>query len=266
MSDHHGRGVTLTGELALDGDGNFLALRIGWLVNLGAYCSNAGPFINTAAAPTSMAVNAYRTPAFYGLNRLVFTNTTPGTAYRGAGRPSVSYLVERLVDEAARADRHRPHRAAAAQSARQGRLSLQDPDRLDLRQRRSAGPARSRRWRHADWNGFERRRAEAKARGRLRGIGCAIFIEPSGGVGQEEIAIRFDAEGGVRALTPCRSVRAGPRDRVSRSGRRHSRHGGGQRHAALQRSGRAGRWPAPAASARARSSATAARWRSAPTR
>src|SRR5438105_15192966 len=92
----------MTGELALDRDGNFLAMRVQWLVNLGAYCSNAGPFINTAAAPTTMAVNAYRTPAFHGLNRLVFTNTTPETAYRGAGRPNASYLVERLVDEAAR--------------------------------------------------------------------------------------------------------------------------------------------------------------------
>ena len=197
VSDHHGRGVTLTGELALDGNGNFLALRIGWLVNLGAYCSNAGPFINTAAAPTSMAVNAYRTPACYGLNRLVFTSTTPGTAYRGAGRPSVSYLVERLVDEAARQT---------------------GIDRIELRQRnllaKDAFPYKTptgstydsgdpqgllaQALQESDWRGFDRRRAEAKARGRLRGIGCAIFIEPSGGVGQEEIAIRFDAEGGVR--------------------------------------------------------------------
>ncbi len=102
VSDHHGRGAALSGELAIDKDGNFLGLRIGWLVNLGAYCSNAGPFINTAASPTSMASNAYRTPAVYGLNRLVFTTTTPTTAYRGAGRPNASYLMERLVDEAAR--------------------------------------------------------------------------------------------------------------------------------------------------------------------
>src|SRR5207302_1225134 len=102
LSDHHGRGAKLTGALALDSEGNFLAVRIEWLVNLGAYASNAGPFINTGAAPTSSAVNAYRTPAAYGSHQLVFTNTTPTTAYRGAGRPNVSYLAERLVDEAAR--------------------------------------------------------------------------------------------------------------------------------------------------------------------
>jgi carbon-monoxide dehydrogenase large subunit len=197
VSDHQGRGVTLTGELALDQDGNFLAMRIEWLINLGAYCSNAGPFINTAASPTSMAVNVYRTPACYGLNRLVFTNTTPGTAYRGAGRPSVAYLVERLVDEAAR---------------------VTGIDRIEIRKRnflaRDAFPYKTptgstydsgdpqgllaQALKESDWHGFERRRAEAKARGRLRGIGCATFIEPSGGVGQEEIAIQFNAVGGVQ--------------------------------------------------------------------
>jgi carbon-monoxide dehydrogenase large subunit len=194
LTDHHGRGATLTGELALDRDGNFLAVRIGWLVDLGAYCSGAGPFINTAAAPTSMPANVYRTPALYGLNRLVFTNAVPVAPYRGAGRPNVSYLMERLVDEAAR---------------------VTGIDRIELRRRNllakeafpyktptgstydSGDPAglMEEALRVADWSAFERRRAEAKARGKLRGIGCAVFIEPSGGAGQEEIAIRFDADG-----------------------------------------------------------------------
>jgi aerobic carbon-monoxide dehydrogenase large subunit len=196
ISDHHGRGVTLTGELALADDGTFLGLRIEWLVDLGAFCSNAGPFINTAASPTSMPVNVYRTPACYGLNRLVFTNTTPSTAYRGAGRPSVSYLAERLVDEAARqtgidrielrgrnliAKEAFPYKTPTGSTYDSG-----DPPGLLAQVIEQS-----------DWHGFERRRAEAKARGRLRGIGCAIFIEPSGGVGQEEIAIRFDDAGGV---------------------------------------------------------------------
>ena len=200
LSDHHGRGATLTGALALDRDGNFLGLRIGWLVNLGAYCSNAGPFINTGAAPTSMAANAYRTPAVYGLNRLVFTSTTPTTAYRGAGRPNASYLMERLVDEAAR---------------------VTGIDRVELRRRnllaKDAFPYKTptgstydsgdppgllaQALERADWSGFERRRRVAGSRGKLAGIGCAVFIEPSGGVGQEEIAIRFDAAGHVQLYT-----------------------------------------------------------------
>ena len=138
-----------------------------------------------------MAVNTYKTPAFYGLNRLVFTNTTPTTAYRGAGRPSVSYLVERLVDEAARVtgiDRIKirlrnllPKKAFPYKTPTGFTYDSGDPPGL-LRQALDV----------ADWRGFERRRREAKRRGKLRGIGCATFIEPSGGGGQEEVLI--DAE------------------------------------------------------------------------
>jgi carbon-monoxide dehydrogenase large subunit len=200
LSDHHGRGAKLTGALALDDAGNFLALRIDWLVNLGAYASNAGPFINTGAAPTSSAVNAYRTPAVYGSHQLVFTNTTPTTAYRGAGRPNVSYLAERLVDEAARisgidraALRRKnliPKAAFPYKTPTGSSYDSGDPPGL-LKQALDA----------ADWKGFERRRRAAKRAGRLRGIGCAVFIEPSGAVGQEEIAIRFDADGGLDLFT-----------------------------------------------------------------
>src|SRR5947208_10569747 len=99
--DHHGRAADLIGELALDRTGRFLALRVEWLVNLGAYCFNSGPLINTIASPTSSAISLYNLRAVHGRHRLVFTNTTPTTAYRGAGRPNVAYLWERLVEEAA---------------------------------------------------------------------------------------------------------------------------------------------------------------------
>src|SRR6185295_9910770 len=101
VSDHHGRAARLEGELALDRDGRFLALRVRWLVNSGAYLSHPGPLINTIN-PSTHAINAYRIPLLHGRHELVFTNTTPTTAYRGAGRPNVTYLMERLVDEAAR--------------------------------------------------------------------------------------------------------------------------------------------------------------------
>jgi carbon-monoxide dehydrogenase large subunit len=200
LSDHHGRGAKLTGALALDSDGNFLALRIEWLVDLGAYASNAGPFINTGAAPTSSAVNAYRTPAVYGSHRLVFTNATPTTAYRGAGRPNVSYLAERLVDEAARVSgidrialRRKnliPKSAFPYKTPTGSTYDSGDPPGL-LREVLDA----------ADWKGFERRRRAAKRDGKLRGIGCAVFIEPSGAVGQEEIALRFTADGALDLFT-----------------------------------------------------------------
>jgi aerobic carbon-monoxide dehydrogenase large subunit len=200
LSDHHGRGAKLSGALALDAEGNFLATRIEWLVNMGAYASNAGPFINTGAAPTSSAVNAYRTPAAYGSHQLVFTNTTPTTAYRGAGRPNVAYLSERLVDEAARitgidrvALRRKnllPKSAFPYKTPTGSTYDSGDPPGL-LKQAIEA----------ADWKGFERRRRAAQRAGKLRGIGCASFIEPSGGAGQEEIAIRFDRDGGLDLFT-----------------------------------------------------------------
>jgi aerobic carbon-monoxide dehydrogenase large subunit len=204
VSDHHARAAELSGALALDKDGKFLAIRVEWLINMGAYCSNAGPLINTVAAPRTMASNIYQVAAIYGHHRLVLTNTTPTTAYRGAGRPNVAYLWERLVDEAAR---------------------ITGIDRIELRRRNliaragfpyktptgstydSADPAGllDDALAKADWAGFELRRTQARARGRLRGIGCAMFIEPSGSVGSETIAITFGADG-----TPSLYTLAGP--------------------------------------------------------
>ena len=202
LSDHHGRGTLMTSELALDEKGNFLGMRGDWISDLGAYCSGAGPFISTAAAPTGMAVNAYKTPALHKTIKLAFTNATPTTAYRGASRPSVAYIVERLVDEAARitgidriklrrrnliAKKSFPYKTPSGSTYDSG-----DPaGLLDLALKES------------DWDGFEKRRKEAKKRGKLRGIGCAAFIEPSGGLGQEEIAIKFNMDGLIDLFSNC---------------------------------------------------------------
>lgn len=196
VSDHHGRGVKLVGELALDKEGTFIGLRLKWFVNLGAYLSQAGPVINTLMA-TLHAVNAYRIPVLYGRHRLALTNTTPTTAYRGAARPSVVYLAERLVEQAARET---------------------GIDRVELRKRnlipKEAYPYKTptaeydsgdpigcleEAVEYSDWRSFESRRKEAAARGKLLGIGCAVFVEPSGGgvVPTEEAAIRFDASGNI---------------------------------------------------------------------
>jgi carbon-monoxide dehydrogenase large subunit len=197
VSDHHGRAIDLSGELALDPAGRFLALRVHWICNMGAYLSQAGPIIN-AVNPSTHAINAYSIPMLFGRHQLVLTNTTPVTAYRGAGRPGVSYLVERLVDDAAR------------------ELGL---DRVELRRRnlipKSAFPYKTpvgstydsgdppgqldRAVEVSKWNDFEKRREGSEKQGRLRGIGCAVFIEPSGGgaAPQEQAAIKFGESGNV---------------------------------------------------------------------
>jgi len=192
VSDHHGRAARLAGELALDRDGRFVGLRVRWLVNTGAYLSHPGPLINSIN-PSTHAINAYRIAALHGRHELVFTNTTSTTAYRGAGRPNVSYLVERLVDEAARET---------------------GIDRVELRRRnlipKDAFPYRTptgstydsgdpagqleKVLRFSQWPQFESRRKQG---GKLRGIGLGMFVEPSGGGASphEQAAIKFGASG-----------------------------------------------------------------------
>ncbi len=201
VSDHHGRAAKMTGELALDRDGKFLAIRHRWSVNLGGYLSSAGAFINTMP-PAGHSVNLYTIPAVHGLHRLALTNTTPTTAYRGAARPNVSYLVERLVDEAA------------------SELGI---DRVELRRRnlilKEAFPYKNPVGTEydtgdpmglidevadfSDWKGFEARRSAAARNGKLRGIACCVFIEPAGGGGapKEEVAIKFGESGNPTLYT-----------------------------------------------------------------
>ncbi|HZM46475.1 MAG TPA: xanthine dehydrogenase family protein molybdopterin-binding subunit [Burkholderiales bacterium] len=194
LSDYHGRDVRLNGELALDRDGKFIAIRFRWFCNMGAYLSQPGPIISTMTT-TVHAVNAYRIPVLYGRHSLALTNTTPTTAYRGAGRPNVSYIIERLVEQAAReTGRDRvelrrinliPRDAFPYQTPTAVYDSGDPPGLLDLAVEQSS------------WNTFEGRRSESKGRGKLRGIGCAIFIEPSGGgsAPKEEVALKFGDSG-----------------------------------------------------------------------
>jgi carbon-monoxide dehydrogenase large subunit len=192
--DHHGRAADLTGELALDRKGRFLALRVQWLVNLGAFCSNSGPLINTIAAPTSSAISLYDLRAVHGRHRLVFTNTTPTTAYRGAGRPNVAYLWERLVEEAAAVTGIDSVALRRRNILRKDAFPLKTPTGSSYD---SADPARllDTALQAADWDGFKTRRKAAKKNGMLRGIGLALFLEPSGGMGKEQVEIRVGAGG-----------------------------------------------------------------------
>ena len=202
VSDYHGRAARLIGELALDRDGAFLALRLQWIVNAGAYLSHPGPLINTLL-PGFHACNLYRIPALYGRHRLVLTNTTPTTAYRGAGRPNVSYIAERLVEEAARetgVDRielRRRNLLRTDEFPYQTPLPMSKYDSGDPHGHVDMVLAKS------DWQGFAARRVEAKARGKLLGIGCAVFVEPAGAGGspKEEAEIRFGSSGNAELFT-----------------------------------------------------------------
>ncbi len=193
-SDYHARAAILSGELAVDKEGTFLAVRYRWIADLGAYPTPVAGFINTLAS-TSQAVNLYRIPAVYGLHRLVVTNTTPTTAYRGATRPNVSYITERLVAEASRVTGIDP----VTIRRRNVLAKEQFPYKTPLGQQFDSGDPPgllNELERTADIEGFASRREAAKRRGKLRGMGVAIFIEPSGGGGpKEEVAIKFGSNG-----------------------------------------------------------------------
>jgi carbon-monoxide dehydrogenase large subunit len=192
--DHQARAADLIGELALDARGKFLALRVEWLVNLGAFSSNAGPLINTVAAPTSSAMSLYKIGALHGRHRLAFTNTTPTTAYRGAGRPNVAYLWERLIEEAALVTGVNPVTLRRRNLLKKDAFPLKT---LTGSSYDSADPARllDTALEAADWGGFNARRKAAKKNGKLRGLGLALFLEPSGGMGKEQVEIRVGADG-----------------------------------------------------------------------
>jgi carbon-monoxide dehydrogenase large subunit len=197
VSDSHGRDHEMTAELALDRDGNFLAVRLTGYGNLGAAYGAPGPATNNAVRNT---LGVYKTPLIEVTAKCVFSNTTPVGAYRGAGRPEANYYMERLVD------------AAAAETG---------IDRIELR-RRNHIPAEAMPYKSpnghtydsgeftalldkalvlADWDGFAARKAESRARGLLRGRGIGDYLELTGAAGREMGGIRFEENGDVTITT-----------------------------------------------------------------
>ena len=178
MSDAHGRDHDSTAEMALDADGNFLALRVSTLANMGAYLSTFAPCIPTYLYATLLA-GVYKTPVIYCEVKAVFTNTVPVDAYRGAGRPEATFLLERLVDVCAhdtgmdRVAIRRKNFIPADAFPYQTPVALQY-DSGDYQATLDAC------LKAADHAGFEARRTAAAARGKLRGIGISTYIEACG--------------------------------------------------------------------------------------
>jgi carbon-monoxide dehydrogenase large subunit len=174
-SDNQARDHLTRAELALDKDGKFLALRVATLANLGAYLSSFAPAIPTYCYGPLLA-GTYMTPAIYVEVKGVFTNTVPVDAYRGAGRPEACYVVERLVDTAAREMGIDPAELRRRNFIPKDAYPYQTPVALTydsgdyfttLEMALNA----------ADYSGFEQRRQESARQGKLRGIGIATYIE-----------------------------------------------------------------------------------------
>ena len=207
LADTHGRDGVLEGELALDADGRFLALRARTYVGIGAYTTTYVAIITTWNTKNCLS-SVYAFPAIYFNTNVVLTNAAPMGPYRGAGRPEAIYLIEHLIDKAARA---------------------MNIDRAELRRRNMIAPAAmpyktpngpiydsgdfaavlDKALEKAEWNTFPARRAASESAGKLRGIGIGCFLEVAGGILEETVDLRFEEAGTVAVRTGAQAMGQG---------------------------------------------------------
>ena len=207
LAAHMGRDQHSRAWLALDKDGRILALRVETLGNMGAVPVGSSAIIPLALGP-KVQTTVYKVPVVDYHVRAVLTNTMATGAYRGAGRPEANYLMERLMDKAAR-----ELKLDAAEIRRRNFLAPQDfPYRTHLGEiydtgdfaRVLAGALAA-----ADWDGFDARREQSKRRGRLRGRGLAAYLEWTGALPTETVDIEIDAEGNVTVFSGTQAMGQG---------------------------------------------------------
>ncbi len=214
MSDAHGRDHVTKIELALDADNNFTAIRTETYANMGAYLSTFAPSVPTWLHGTLMAGN-YKTPAIYVNVKAVFTNTVPVDAYRGAGRPEATFQLERVIDKAAR------ELGVDPIALRRQNFVTEFPYETPVAVAYDTGDYNGTMdvlENIADLSGFDARRKESEAKGKLRGLGVNCYIEacgiaPSNLVGQlgaraglyESATVRVNATGGLVVMTGSHS-------------------------------------------------------------
>src|SRR5580698_3429277 len=176
ISDAHGRDHVTKAELAMDADGKFLAMRVHTIANMGAYLSTFASSVPTILYATLLA-GQYATPAIYAEVKAVFTNTVPVDAYRGAGRPEATYVVERLVETAAREMNLDPAEIRRRNFIRT--FPYATPVGLTYDTGNYAGLL-DRAQKLADVDGFAARKEESEQNGKRRGLGYSCYIEACG--------------------------------------------------------------------------------------
>ena len=193
LSDSHARDLVATGELALDADGSFLAVRVKAAANYGAYVSMFAPSIPTTGLAKVIS-GLYRIPALFIDFDCVFTNTVPVDAIRGAGKPEALFLLERLVDLAA----HETGRTPADLR----RLNLLTPAEMPYKAASgytydAADCARlfEEALKAADEPGFAARRTASEAAGKRRGLGLSCHLHGTGGIADEHVVVEVGAGG-----------------------------------------------------------------------
>ncbi|MEC7735381.1 MAG: xanthine dehydrogenase family protein molybdopterin-binding subunit, partial [Pseudomonadota bacterium] len=199
LSDAQGRDHVTDAYLALDKEGKFLGVKVDTVASVGAYLSQFGIFIPTLAA-AGMHVGVYNIPVMTNNVKVVYTNTVPIDAYRGAGRPEASYVIERLVDQAARDMSLNPieiRRKNYVQSSDLGQTK--DPvipfDSCDFDKTTDISLLNS------SFEDFESRKKDSKKRNKLRGVGISYYVERTQGEGQEDSRIIVSSDGKVKVFT-----------------------------------------------------------------
>jgi carbon-monoxide dehydrogenase large subunit len=202
MGDAQGRDNVTEARMALAEDGRFLAMDVDLMSDMGAYLSTFGPYIPHGGA--GMLPGLYDIQTFHCRVRTVFTNTVPVDAYRGAGRPEAAYVVERLVDAAARklgmtpdairrknfiAPRAMPYKTATGKVYDSGDFTAHMKRAMEI----------------AGWKDFPRRARAAKKQGLVRGIGMSSYVEICGTMGEETANVRLDPNGDVTVLIGTQS-------------------------------------------------------------
>lgn len=195
LSDHQGRDQASVAELALDGQGHILAMRVDTLSNVGSYAASMVPL----RKGMTIATGLYRAPAAHVRGRTVLTNTPPTIPYRSAGRPEAMYLIERLMDLSAH--------EMGIDRIELRRRNLVRPDELPYRNPIGCAydsgeyeRAMDEALRLSDWAGFPARKAEAARRGMLRGIGLGNYIEITMGAPREWSSVTVRPDGVVEVL------------------------------------------------------------------
>src|SRR6478609_5287106 len=206
LGDAQGRDNITTAKLALDADNRFLALDVDLVADMGAYLSTYAPFIPFIGA--GMSPGVYDIPACHVRVRGAFTNTVPVDAYRGAGRPEAAYVIERLVDAAARQLGVDPDALRRKNFIRQGAMPYATATGKTYDSGDFAGHLK-RAQQVADLAGFKRRLAGSKKSGQLRGIGVATYIEACGNNGPDTAVVRLEADGTVTVLVGTQSTGQG---------------------------------------------------------
>lgn len=202
VGDAQGRDNVTTARMALAEDGKFLGMDVDLMGDMGAYLSTFGPYIPHGGA--GMLPGLYDLQAFHCRVRAVFTNTVPVDAYRGAGRPEAAYVVERLVDAAARKlgmapdairrknfipPRAMPYTTATGKVYDSGDFIAHMKRAMDI----------------AEWKEFPKRAKAAKKNGLLRGIGLGTYVEVCGTMGEETAQVRLDPDGDITILIGTQS-------------------------------------------------------------